>query len=297
MLASLARLDRAAEGDAQKPDWLGQLRAVAAQARALDLDQADATADYWLLLADLSETAEIAASDGARQKLAELLLTGYIDRYHRVPAAAEFVADARLSFAQLLDQHGDQKGVAKQLAMIGELSEDSPRLEEARQLIERVERIGTPIRFEAVTTRGVVWNTKDHLGSPVLIHIYADSVEPSVKMMTQIQRAIDNKTLGGIRIVSLRIGEPSAEVSPPRWPVVPVALDPGGVLEQMGVQALPTLAWLDAEGKLISIGYTTGVLSEQPDLVDAEQQPHADTNQDPPPTEPINPKQTGKPAE
>lgn len=144
------------------------------------------------------------------------------------------------------------------------------------------------------------WSSTDHIGKPVLIHVYADSVDPSVRMIDAISRRIVEGTLSGIAVVSLRVGDPVAGSSTPLWPALPVELEPGGVLDHLGVEALPTLAWLDAEGKLASIGTTTAVLDqfellqpvepEEPaDPADAEPaiEPGEESDEDPEATAPV----------
>lgn len=239
-----------------------QLNDVAQQIAAIDLRGAAAAADYWLLIADLTQQASTKQSPAQRQARTENALRAYIRKYEQDPAATEYLLDTRLSLAQLMDQRGDQRGVAKQLASIGKLPKDSPRLSESNRLGNSVARLGRPIVFESISTRLTTWRSSDHVGKPVLIHVYADSVEPSMRMIDVISRRIVEGTISGIAVVSLRVGEPVAGSNAPPWPTLPVQLEPDGVLDQLGVTALPTLAWLDEQGRLASIGTTAGVLDQ-----------------------------------
>ena len=142
----------------------------------------------------------------------------------------------------------------------------------------------------------------------MLIHVYADRVEPSVRMIDVISRSIVEGSLSGITVVSLRVGEPVASSAAPPWPTLPVELEPKGVLDQLGVAALPTLAWLDEKGRLASIGTTPAVLDQlaalHPDEPDEKQAstPEQEAQQSPkdqseeqavePPAQPLEPAET-----
>lgn len=263
-LAALARHQPPAADAPSRGDRLAQLRAVAQQIQAMPPDIAPATGGYWLLLADLAELSRRGEPVARQQARAQRLLARYIERFAGSPAAAEFVADARLSLAKLLDERGDQAGAARQLGALGGLAQDSPRYEQTQPMRERIARIGTPVSFEGITTGLSRWRVADHAGTPILIHVYADAVPPSVRMIDRVKRAIEQRSLGGFTIVSLRVGEARPGTASPAWPVIPVELEPGGLLDELGVDALPTLIWLDREGRLAAIGRNLAVLDHQP---------------------------------
>ena len=262
-LAALAPLENTEQGPGQS-SRLEQLREVAEQIRQLDVPNAEPTGDYWHLLADLAVSAQAGGTVAARQALAEELLISYIEANAGKPAATEFLIDTRLSLARMMDERGDQRGAAELLDAIGKLPKNSPRQAEVKQLRKSIERLDTPIQFESVTSRLEVWRSADHIGKPVLIHVYADTAEPSVQMIESINEIIGSGLLSGIAIVSLRVGEPVAGTTTPPWPTLPVQLEKGGVLDQLGVTSLPTLAWLDSKGRLASIGHTISVLEQHP---------------------------------
>lgn len=259
-LAALISLEPA--DPQQDPTRIEQLHDVAEQIGDLDLPGTEATADYWALLAAMANQAKSQASPAQQRALTEWSLSRYIDKHEADEDAAEYLLDTRLSLAQLMDQRGAQQEVLKLLEQIGKLPADSPRSQEIKRLRDSAARLGTPIQFESISTQLATWRASDHLGKPVLIHVYADQVEPSVRMIDMISRSIVEGTISGIAVVSLRIGEPIAASASPHWPTLPVQLEPKGVLDQLGVAALPTLAWLDEEGKLISIGTTAAVLDQ-----------------------------------
>lgn len=279
-VASLAQL-QGPEDEQTRQRWMLQLRSVVASLGKLNLPDARREADYWQLLADLADAAHLSAAVDARQVLAEKLLTDYIDVYADDRAADEYVVDARLSLARLLDDRGDQGGVAKLLDAIGELPKDGPRAEQASQLRASISRIGKAIEIEALTTRVSVWKLSEFAGQPVLIHVYADAVEPSLAMIETIRRAIQAGRLGGVAVVSLRVGEPieGAPIAP--WPTLPIGLEPDGVLDRLGVAALPALVWIDARGRVASIGHLPAVLDQLP-KPDPETEDPAEEQPDPP---------------
>lgn len=269
-LAALARLDTRSTGQLPGTDWLGQLRGVAKQIKAFDIDSAAAEGDYWLLLADLARIARMGGVIDDRQALAERLLTAYIARYEEDSEALEFVTDSRLSLAKLMDERGDQSAAARQLGAMGEMPEDSPRMQQTQPMRERIASIGRQVNFEAITTGLTRWRVADQSGNPILIHVYADPIPASVKMIDQIKTVISGRSLGGFSVVSLRVGDALPGSVAPPWPVIPVELEPGGLLDNLGIDALPTLIWLDQQGRLTSIGRTISVLDQQPTAPDPD---------------------------
>lgn len=259
-LAAIASLETVDQE--QTTDRMQQLHDTAQQIAALDLPSAAATAGYWLLVAEMDQLANSKQSPTKRRAAIERALATYIDNHQGDPQADEYLLDTRLSLAHLMDQRGAQRDVARQLNQIGKLPEDSPRLGEVKRLRNSIARLGTPLLYESLSTQLTAWRSSDHLGKPVLIHIYADSVKPSVRMIDVISRSIVEGTLSGIAVVSLRVGEPVASAAAPPWPTLPVQLEADGVLDQLGVTALPTLAWLDEQGRLASIGTNAAVLDQ-----------------------------------
>lgn len=272
-LAAIASLESVDQR--QDAGRMQQLHDTAQQIAALALPGAAAKADYWLLVAEMGQVASSKKSPTRQRADIERSLATYIDSYRDDAQADEFLLDTRLSLAQLMDQRGAQRDAGRQLAQIGKLAEDSPRLGEVKRLRESIARLGSPITIESISTQLATWRSSDHLGKPVLIHVYADSVDPSVRMIDVINRSIVEGTLSGIAVVSLRVGEPIASTLAPPWPTLPVQLETDGVLDQLGVTALPTLVWLDAQGRLASIGTTAAVL-DQFNSLQAEQRDRAD---------------------
>lgn len=280
-LSLLIRLDSelsvapAEEKATVKRDWLAQLRGVAEQIKQLADIRSYYAGDYWRLLANLAAARRdaIGAPDQQAdpQKLlaqsharAERFLQTYLSRYADVLEAAEYITDARLALAKLYDDRGDQAAAARQLGMIGQLPETSPRYAQTQRLRERIARIGQPVAIDAITTDLINWRSQDHAGRPVLIHIYADSLDPPATLTQALQDRIASRSLGGFSIVSLRVGEALADTPAPPWPVVPVSLETDGLLDQLGIDALPTLLWLNPQGQLASIGHTLAVLDQMP---------------------------------
>ncbi len=245
---------------------LQQMRSAVDKLRKLDVPIAKPLADYWLLLADLADDAQSDASVASRQALAEQRIKAYLEQYQDHELVRDDVIDARLSLAQLLDQRGDQVLAKEQIDAIGPLPESSPRRPQIDRLLASASRIGMTVELEGVTTQLKLWRLSEHLGKPVLLHVYADAVEPSVAMIDQITQAIIDQSMGGSTIVSLRVGEPVTGTRTAPWPTLPIGLESGGVLEQLSIDALPTLVWIDAQGKVASIGHTAAVLDQMPKL-------------------------------
>lgn len=298
-LAALVTLDQGDDQDT--PNWVDQLTITAAQIAALaQLPGASPAADYWSLIAERAAPTTQQLSLAQQQGLAERALRAYIDAHGDDPIATEYVLDTKLSLATLLDQRGEQQEVAALLDQIGELPPGSPRLNEVNRLRDSVARVGNLIAFELISTQLARWRVSDHAGKPVLIHVYADQVDASVRMIDVVSRSIVEGSLGGIAVVSLRVGEPVPGKASAPWPTLPVPLERGGVLDQLGVTALPTLAWLDQEGKLFSVGTNSAVLDQlaliNQDESDQDNEPAAEeeintpaTNAQPQPTDSLQP--------
>jgi hypothetical protein len=280
-LAALASIEPAEED----LDRLEQLNDLAQQIAAIDLPGARAAADYWLLVAEMAHQGTSKQSPSTRQANIERALRVFIEMHHEEPAAAEYLLDTRLSLAQLLDQRGAQRDAVKQLNQIGKLPADSPRLVEIKRLRDSIARLGTKIDFESISTRLLDWHSSDHLGKPLLIHVYSDAVDPSVRLIDGISRRIVEGSLTDIAVVSLRVGDPVPGTNSPLWPTLPIQLERGGVLDRLGVTALPTLAWLDSEGRLAAIGTTAAVLNQieslQAEPVDEAIEEENDTETEP----------------
>lgn len=287
-LAALMPFQSTEQARARDPQK--QLLVVAEQIRALALPGAEAAADYWSLLAELAELSRAKVSPARRQDAAEQALAAYVQVHQGNEQAREFLLDTRLSLARLMDQRGAQRDATQQINLMGKLPANSPRLNDIRQLRESISRLGKPIDFESISTQLVAWRSADHLGKPVLIHVYADSVDASVRMIDVISRSIVQGSLSGIAVVSLRVGEPIAGSILPPWPTLPVQAEPGGVLDELGVASLPTLVWLDREGRLASIGSTSAVLNQLAQLQpskpgdEGQQAPESSSDLEPAPT-------------
>jgi len=265
VIAALTQLDPADLAATEKAEeQFKHLRETGEQIRSLARPDSQPASDYWKLTADLAEISRSKASIGLRQSLARQMLGDYIDHYAKSQQAGDFVIDARLSLASLLDECGNQQAAAEQLEAIGEVDQASPRFPAYSRLENRAQRIGKAIQIEGVTTSAQRWRLSEQEGRPVLVHVYSDSVESSLKMIDAIRSSLTTQTLGGFRIVSLRVGNAIPGSPTPPWPTLSVDLQPGGVIEQMGVDALPTLAWIDQRGHLASIGHTLAVIDRIP---------------------------------
>lgn len=277
-LAALS-LFKTGESPAQtRAERLARLRSAAGTIGSLIADGARASSDYWLLtadLADLADNADAADTLADRQAKAEKLINAYLYKYAQSPQAGaattrQHLADARLSLARLLDQRGDQPAAAKQLDAIDKLiklDKTNPRTKEVHRLRARAKLIGKPAKLQGVSTQVEVWKLAEQLGSTVLIHVYADKVPSSVKMIGQIQAVLPTlatQAKGGLRIVSVRVGKADATATAPSWPTLPIELDNIKVLSDLGVNALPTLIWIDPQGKVAAIGHTLAVLDQMP---------------------------------
>jgi len=243
---------------------LRQLRSTGQYLRQVDRPEADATGSYWVLLADLADTNRTEAPVEARQLLAREVLSAYIAEFAEDQAGADFVLDARLALARLLDQSGDQRRVAEQLATIEPVDRADPRRRELELLQASVARIGKPVELDLETTRGLRWRLGEHGDGPVLIHIFADGSVGNAEMIQGLMEKIARSSRGGFTVVSLRVGPEVKGGAAAAWPTLVATGRERQVLEQFGVASAPTLVWLDARGRIAAVGQTLEVFDRLP---------------------------------
>lgn len=283
---------------------LRQLRSAGQALRQVDRADAAATGAYWVLLADLADTNRADAPVEARQGLAREVLAAYIDEFEEDRVGADFVIDARLALARLLDQAGDQPGVANQLQAIGTLDRADPRRRELDLLHASTARIGRAVELDLTTTRGLRWKLSEQGGEPVLLHIFADGSVGNAEMIQGLMEKIARFPHGGYRVVSLRVGPEVKGGARSTWPTLVATGQQRAVLEQFGVVSAPTLIWLDRQGRIAAVGQTLDVFDQIPlgqadpfdkeDRAREQDQPAPDPEQHAEPAAPLAPIEPGE---
>lgn len=261
--------DAAAHGHAAEvARGLTQLRHAANRLAGLDVPGAEAAGAYWRMLADLIDVNRTVAEPHSRRLIARELFAHYVANYAEDaaedPAARAYLADVRVALARMLDEAGRQQDAVDALGDLASAEPGDERYEQVRGVLARHGRLGEPVSFELAGPTGQPWRVADQAGRPLLIHLYQHGVEPTAGSVVALRRAIAQARHGGFAVVSIHVGAVEPGQNLPPWPTL--VLEPGsrGVLEALGVDAVPAYVWLDAEGRLASIGRTPEVVSRVP---------------------------------
>lgn len=261
--------DAAAHGNASDvARGLTQLRHAANRLAGLEVPGADAVGAYWRMLADLIDVNRTVAEPHSRRLIARELFAHYVGNYaedaEQDPAASAYLADVRVALARMLDEAGRQQDAVDALGDLASAEPGDERYEQVRGVVARHRRIGGPVAFELMGPTGQPWRVADQAGRPLLIHLYQHGVEPTAGSVQALRRAIAQARHGGFAVVSIHVGAVEPGQALPPWPTL--VLEPGsrGVLDALGVDAVPAYVWLDAEGRLASIGRTPEVVARVP---------------------------------
>jgi len=252
------------------------LRSAAGRLGQVDSPGSREIGAYWEMLADLIDANRTIASPTDRHLFARELLTRYVESHPSDEAGHDhYVIDAQIALAQMLDQVGDQSGAAEMLGPLGEIESDNPRYKEVQPVLEHLALVGQGVEIDLPMRSGHRWQSESHRGRQVLIHIYAAGIGPDVQTLRSLRDAIANADVGGVVVVSIRIGLPQGITDTEAFPPWPTALaDPAlpataQLLESLGVDSVPAFVWLDEASRLASTGLTLEVLEQRPPLTEA----------------------------
>jgi len=235
---------------------------------------AAATADFWLLVADLVDINRNTAELPARQQQAAAKLSGYLDAYGRSPAAdAEVVADVKAALAVLYDQYGRNTEAAQLAADASkQLPQTDARQQQLEQVRSRASVIGRKVQLPAgpappstrpADTAGMANAEADAEADaggdaageselPIIVHVFADWSEASKRPIQRLRELYAE--FDGYPILSLSVGKSKLAAPDVPWPVVQLnAGDP--LLKTLNVDRLPAV-YLIRDGRVAAVGET-----------------------------------------
>lgn len=247
---------------------LAQLRDAARRLGDLDTPSAATAGAYWQMLADLIDANRTIDNAADRRVLVREMVSRFVEEYGDVPGQdgpdSEYVLDARVALARLMDEAGQQQAAIEALGPLTDLSEDDPRYEQVQAVVAHHALLGREVELELPASDGGAWRLSDHAGKPVLVHVFAQGVGDSGESVPALRRGIAEARLGGYAVVSLHVGTLIPGRALPPWPTALVEPGRRGVLDALGVDAVPMYVWLDHAGRVAAIGRTLDVVRQIP---------------------------------
>lgn len=265
--------DAAAHGEAvEVARGLGKLREAAGRLADLEGDSSAAAGGYWQMLADLIDANRTIDNTADRRVFVRELLSRYVEDFGEVeglgPETADYVLDARVALARLLDEAGEQRAAMDALGPIAQAEDERQpehqRQGEVRSVIDRGRTVGRPLALDLPLAAGGRWSLADASGEPVLLHYYAPGHGDSPETLAALSRAIEDADLSGFTVVSLYVGAVSEETALPPWPLAVVGAGERQALAAAGLASVPMYVWVDADGRVTAIGKTLEVVRRFP---------------------------------
>lgn len=270
--------DAAAHGEAvEVARGLGKLREAAARLADLEDDSSAAAGGYWQMLADLIDANRTIDNAADRRVFVRELLSRYVEDYGELealtPETTDYVLDARVALARLLDEAGEQRAALDALGPIAQAEDEHQpeheRQGEVRSVIDRGRTVGRPLELDLPLAAGGRWSLADQAGEPVLLHYYAPGHGDAPEAIAALSRAIEDAELSGFSIVSLHVGAVTDETHLPPWPLAVVGGPERQALAAAGLASVPMYVWIDADGRVAAIGKTLEVIRRFPRPADA----------------------------
>ena len=194
-------------------------------------------------------------------------LMGFVDRYPRTPEAARAWLQLALS-KEFEDKEKEALGFYKKVAASFPGTDAGQR---AAGAVKRLESVGRRIELEGDTLDGRSFKLTALRGRPVVIHYWATWCEPCKQDMKLLRRLQANYKRAGLQVVGVNV-DATADMAAAFLKETPLPwaqlFEPGG-LEQsrlatsLGVQTLPTMMLIDADGKVVRHNIRAAELDEE----------------------------------
>ncbi|WP_068263126.1 redoxin family protein [Rubripirellula obstinata] len=248
------------------PDGVKRLRTVSRK-QAGDDKSLQAYADFEAISAEYVVRQTPKADFAEVQEWYLDALTGFVDRYPRTPEAARAWLQLALS-KEFEDKEKEALGFYKKVAASFPGTDAGQR---AAGAVKRLESVGQRIELEGDTLDGRSFKLTAMRGRPVVIHYWATWCEPCKQDMKLLRRLQANYKRAGLQVVGVNV-DASADMAVAYLKETPLPwvqlFEPGG-LEQsrlatsLGVQTLPTMMLIDANGKVVRHNIRAAELDEE----------------------------------
>jgi thiol-disulfide isomerase/thioredoxin len=236
------------------PDGIERLRRVSREYAGND-DSLKAYADFHAIGTEYVVRQTPTADFAAVQEWYLESLNGFVDLYPRTPEAAQAWLQLALS-REFEDKESEALVYYKKVAVAFPGTNAG---EKAAGAVRRLESVGRRIDLEGRTLDGKQFRLSDLRGKPVVLHYWATWCEPCKQDMKLLRRLQASYQRDGLQLVGVNVDvtQDLAEGHLKETQLPWVQLFEKGGLESsrlamaLGVQTLPTMLLIDAEGKVV----------------------------------------------
>ena len=248
------------------PDGVKRLRTIARKQAGND-KSLQAYADYEAISAEYVVRQTPEADFAKVQEWYLEALMGFVDRYSDTPEAARAWLQLALS-KEFEDKEKEALVFYKKVATNFPGTEAG---EKAAGAVRRLDSVGRRIELEGDTLDGKSFKLTALRGRPVVIHYWATWCEPCKQDMKLLRRLQANYKRAGLQIVGINV-DATAEMAlgylketPQPWVQLfePGGLESSRLAKTLGVQTLPTMMLIDADGKVVRHNVRAAELDEE----------------------------------
>lgn len=245
------------------PGGLERLKTVA-QRFAGDDQSLSAYADYQAISAEYMARQTPDADFAKVQEWYISALGRFVERYPRVPEAAQAWLNLALS-KEFEDKDSEALAYYRKVVSLFPGADSG---EMAAGAIRRLESVGQQVELQGTTIKGKPFRLSSLRGKPVVVHYWATWCEPCKQDMKQLRRLLAAYQQAGLQVVGVNVDrkKSDAERYLQQTQVPWVQLYEAGGLEgsrlarEFGVQTLPTMMLIDPSGKVVRHNVRTAEL-------------------------------------
>ncbi len=194
-------------------------------------------------------------------------LTGFVDRYPRTPETA----GAYLQLALSKEFEDKEAEALDYYTKVAKAFPGTDAGEKAAGAARRLDSVGRRIELEGSTIQGKSFSLASLRGKPVVVHYWATWCEPCKQDMKLLRRLQANYQRAGLQLVGINVdatGEAAAgylKENPLPWTQMfePGGLESSRLAKTLGVQTLPTMMLIDADGKVVRHNVRAAELDEE----------------------------------
>ena len=248
------------------PDGSKRLRNVARKFAGSD-DELKAYADFQAISTEYAVRQTPDADFAKVQEWYLESLSGFVERYPRTREAAQAWLQLALS-KEFEDKEREALVYYKKVA--SSFAGTDPG-EKAAGAVRRLESIGRRVELRGRTIDGNAFQLSQLQGKPIVLHYWATWCEPCKQDMKLLRRLQASYQRDGLQIVGVNVDltQNLAEsyMAEAQLPWVHLfeegGLESSGLAKALGVQTLPTMMLIDADGKVVRHNVRAAELDEE----------------------------------
>ncbi len=236
------------------PDGIKRLRTVARKFAGND-ESLKAYADFQAISTEYVVRQTPDADFAKVQEWYLDALTGFVERYPRTSEAAQ----AWLQLALSKEFEDKEREALAYYRKVADSFPDTDAGEKAAGAVRRLGSLGRRVDLQGTTIDGKPFQLSDLRGKPVILHYWATWCEPCKQDMKLLRRLQASYQRQGLQLVGVNVDATRelamGHLDEAKLPWVqlfePGGLESSGLAKAFGVQTLPTMMLLDAEGKVV----------------------------------------------